>query len=32
MMIDRVSPAGGDAVAQSNQAVRLARLGRAGSG
>jgi len=24
MMIDRVSPAGGDAAAQSNQAVRLA--------
>ena len=32
MMIDWVSPACGDAAAQSNQAVRLARLGRAGSG
>ena len=27
-MIDRVSPACGDAAAQSNQAVRLARAGR----
>ena len=32
MMIDRVSPACGDAAAQSNQAVRLALRGRAGSG
>ena len=28
MMIDRVSPPCGDAAAQSNQAVRLARQGR----
>jgi hypothetical protein len=32
MMIDRVSPACGDAAAQSNQAVRLALRGRTGSG
>ena len=32
MMIDWVSPACGDAAAQSNQAVRLALRGRAGSG
>ena len=32
MMIDRVSPACGDAAAQSNQAVRVALRGRAGSG
>jgi len=31
-MIDWVSPACGDAAAQSNQAVRLALFGRAGSG
>ena len=28
MMIDRVSPDGGDAAAQSNQAVHLALAGR----
>jgi hypothetical protein len=32
MMIDWVSPPSGDAAAQSNQAVRLALRGRAGSG
>jgi hypothetical protein len=32
MMIDWVSPPCGDAAAQSNQAVRLALRGRAGSG
>ena len=32
MMIDWVSPACGDAAAQSNQAVRLAPAGQAGSG